>query len=104
MNRFGYVVACVLTISAVLAISGCDVPDQVDSGCEDSSCTVHVRSGTELHFKNLKLDVEDVSDHTVTLGSHGVHLKLSKNFDLRLGGHGLHLVAANDDSADIEID
>ncbi|MEU5535443.1 hypothetical protein [Streptomyces sp. NPDC020362] len=104
MRRSARAVACVLAlVSPLLAVSGCGLPDQVDSRCEGSSCTVHVRSGTSIKVENLKLDIEEVSDDSVTLSSHGVSLKLGKKLDLSLGSHRIHLVGTQDGAADIQI-
>ncbi|MFF4363753.1 hypothetical protein [Streptomyces sp. NPDC001604] len=103
MNRPGYFVACVLAAAPLLALGGCGVPDQVDSRCANSSCTVHVHSGTSVDVQGIRLNVKEVSDDHVTLSSHGVSLQLSKKLDLKLGSHTLRLVQTGGETADIQI-
>ncbi|GAA2477671.1 hypothetical protein GCM10010276_12410 [Streptomyces longisporus] len=104
MNRPGHFVACVLVAAAPLfALGGCGVPDQVDSQCANSSCTVHVHSGTSVDVKGIRLNVKEVSDDYVTLSSHGMSLQLSKKLDLKLGSHTLRLVQTGGGTAEIQI-
>lgn len=103
MRHSARAVACVLVLAAPLALSGCGVPDSLDERCAGSSCTVHVHSGSSINLENLQLSVKEVSDSSVTLGSHGVSVKVGKNLDLKFGGHRFHLVAAKSGTADIQI-
>jgi hypothetical protein len=97
-------IACVLVLATALAVSGCGVPDRVDSRCAGESCTVHVHSGSSIDLENLKLSVTEVGDSSVTLGSHGVSVKVSKDLDLRFAGHRFHLVAASNGTAELQIE
>lgn len=104
MRHSARAVACVLVLSPALAVSGCGVPDSADSRCAKESCTIHVHSGMSIELENLRLSVKEVDDSSVTFGSHGVSLKVSKGLDLRFGGHRIHLVASSDGTADLRIE
>jgi len=104
MRRSARAVACVLVVAVALGVGGCGVPDSVDSRCGDESCTVRVHSGSSINLENLKLNVTEVSDSSVTLGSHGISVKVGKDLDLRFGGHRFHLVASSDGTADLQIE
>jgi hypothetical protein len=103
MRHSARAVACVLVLATALAVSGCGVPDSVDSRCAKDSCTVHVHSGSSINLENLKLSVTEVGDSSVTFGSHGVSMKVDKNLDLRFGGHRFHLVSTRNGTADLQI-
>ncbi|MGK5639576.1 hypothetical protein ACSNOK_14890 [Streptomyces sp. URMC 126] len=103
MSRTARAVACVAALALPLAaVAGCG-PDDVDARCAKDSCTLHARSGTSIEIGHLALDVKEVSDSYVKLGSHGVSLKLVKGLDLRLGSHRLHLAGTEGGTADIEV-
>ncbi|WP_344399008.1 hypothetical protein [Streptomyces longisporus] len=92
-----------MAAAPLFALGGCGVPDQVDSQCANSSCTVHVHSGTSVDVKGIRLNVKEVSDDYVTLSSHGMSLQLSKKLDLKLGSHTLRLVQTGGGTAEIQI-
>jgi hypothetical protein len=99
-TRIVGLVALVLAGGALTAGCGGDT----SAGCAGKhSCQLSVSDGGSLTLDGQKLTVEHLDDNTVTFGSHGIDLTLSRNTDLSFGRYHLHFGGTAGSSVSIDV-